>query len=1152
MKKINIVIKNEFYRYFISPLAYVYLIGFLLLNGSFAFYFGHFFERGQADLLSMFSFQPWLYLLFVPGISMRLWAEEFRSKTILQTATLPISLSTFVWGKFLASWLFCALALMLTCPFWIVVNYLGSPDNAVIAAGYLGSFLLAGCMLAISQTMSALTKNQVIALVLAVIANLFFFLSGLEYILGFFRDFFSPAIVDMIASFSFLTHFDTISRGLFELRDIIFFGSLILLFNFTTVLIISFRTQGTSAWLSSSRKSTYILVFIFLLIGFCGLNLLANNHLRAFQIDFTEEEIFTLTPSTQKVISEVKSPITAKLYYSPILGRRNAAVRLMFDKIRLLLDQYAELSNGKIEVKIYNPLPLSNTEDRAIAGGLQPLPIIDSNINAYFGLILSDENDNKEVIPFFPLERENFIEQDLTEAIYLLGHTKPKLGLLTSLPLDEEMIANVVTPRWEVLNQLSRFYEIIAISNTQDNLDDIDVLMIAHPQDLSEELINKIEDYSLKGGKVLAFFDIAPEALPLVGPLTQPLSASDYGNLPQKWGIRFYDEAVVADLDNSSLIDATIDYENNPEFTQDLIQFYLKDTSFNSADKTTKGLKKMLLTSASVFTPLPNAEISFEPLLQASENSALLSADVVYQHIHPAVILRAFKKDNNPKYIAAHIKGKNTPLDIIVVGDSDLLYDNFWTTHQTILENNYAIPVLDNINFVLNALDTLRGDDTLISLRGKSYKSRPFTEIEQARIYAAKDFKVKEKEIFDNLTRAKIGMQEIMGKRIFENRETFTPDELAVIAGIRKQIDKERRNLFEIRQLFNSRIDKLETKLKFITISAIPLALLVILIWPFFKNRSKNFTSSPHKFNRQIFIIGSLSLLLLGGGLFSVWNTQKNNLSYEDRPLFEKLPKQVNNISVIELKNHDTTLLFNKDSTGQWILQNFPHHLVYQNRIRSFLSALLEATYYEKKAGGLEKLAHFSLSPIEDKNSQAVEITLRDAQGTNILKFYVGKYDLDLGRGSRGAYIRFADSFQVWLAQMDLIDLSLNANDWTFSTLWNLQFGRIAEINGDSTPDTIANIAKELLNIHFIKAITALPSTEAQYALDIKAEHDANVVISFYPLEENWLVRYKFTKKSSSDLLQNFAAYVKDIAYEISATDMEKLINASPAFRNKD
>ena len=139
MRTTAIVAKNEFYRYFISPLAYVYLIGFLLLNGSFAFYFGHFFERGQADLLPMFSFQPWIYLLFVTGISMRLWAEEFRSGTILQIATLPISVSSLVWGKFIASWLFCTVALALTFPFWLVINWLGAPDNAVIFAGYLGS-----------------------------------------------------------------------------------------------------------------------------------------------------------------------------------------------------------------------------------------------------------------------------------------------------------------------------------------------------------------------------------------------------------------------------------------------------------------------------------------------------------------------------------------------------------------------------------------------------------------------------------------------------------------------------------------------------------------------------------------------------------------------------------------------------------------------------------------------------------------------------------------------------------------------------------------------------------------------------------------------------------------------------------------------------
>ena len=259
MNKLWVVTKNEFKRYFLSPLAYVYLISFLILNGSFAIYFGHFFERGRADLLPMFGYQPWLYLLFIPGISMRLWAEEFRTKTILQLVTQPLTVATLVWGKFFASWLFCALALILTFPFWLTVNLLGTPDNAVIALSYVGSLILAGCMLAISQTLSSLTKNQVIALVLSVIVNLLFFLCGIEYVLSFFRGLVPLSVIDMIASFSFITHFDTLIRGLIELRDLVFFISLILLFNFTTILIVSFKTAGTTQWLRSGHRLPYML-----------------------------------------------------------------------------------------------------------------------------------------------------------------------------------------------------------------------------------------------------------------------------------------------------------------------------------------------------------------------------------------------------------------------------------------------------------------------------------------------------------------------------------------------------------------------------------------------------------------------------------------------------------------------------------------------------------------------------------------------------------------------------------------------------------------------------------------------------------------------------------------------------------------------------
>ena len=162
MNKLFVVIKNELLRYFISPLAYVYLIAFLVLNGSFAIYFGGFFGLGVANLKSMFSYQPWLYLLFIPGISMRFWSEEYRTKTIIQITTRPLSISHRVWGKFFAAWLFSLLALALTFPLWITINNLGSPDNNVIILSYIGSFLLAGCMLSISQTMSALDRKSVV------------------------------------------------------------------------------------------------------------------------------------------------------------------------------------------------------------------------------------------------------------------------------------------------------------------------------------------------------------------------------------------------------------------------------------------------------------------------------------------------------------------------------------------------------------------------------------------------------------------------------------------------------------------------------------------------------------------------------------------------------------------------------------------------------------------------------------------------------------------------------------------------------------------------------------------------------------------------------------------------------------------------------
>lgn len=1144
MRSLFTVAKNEFYRYFISPLAYVYLISFLLLNGSFALYFGHWFDRGQADLLPMFGFQPWLYLLFIPGISMRLWSEEFRTKTILQIITMPVSVSALVWGKFFASWLFCAVALALTFPFWITVNLLGSPDNAVIAVSYAGSFLLAGCMLAVSQTMSALTKNQVIALVLSVIANLVFFLSGIEYVLGVFRTIAPLSIVDMVASFSFLTHFDTISRGLVELRDLVFFASLILLFNFTTILIISFKTAGTTPWLKSGRRGYYISVFVFLLIGFTGLNLIANNLLRRWQVDFTEEKLFTLTDSTRKILADLPQPVLAKVYYSPLLGERSPEARRLFDRIRLLLQQYVKLSDGKFSYRIYNPVPLSDVEDRALAAGIQPLPVIENNTNAYFGLTLTDELENREVIPYFPLERGDFAEQDLTEAVYRLNRPKRKLGIITSLPMYEDVIENVATPKWEILNQLGKFYKITNIDNT--NPQDItgqDALLIAHPLGLSAELEQNILKYSYQGGKIFLALDVAAEAPRLFSPTTQQLKPSELGNLPAAWGFRFGANAVIADLGNSSTIDATTDYKSNPEFTQDLIQFYLQNGSFNPDFKTTSRLKKMMVTSATVLAPLPEAPIYFLPLLTPSKESELLPAEVVYRGIHPAEILRRFSPDGQAKYLAAHIISKDSskPFELMVVGDSDFLYDNFWTIHQTVLERNYAIPVLDNANFVLNALDTLLGNQDLISLRGKSARSREFASIEAERRNAQRQFKIKEKDIFDQIEKTKTALQEVWNKKNFEGRSSFTADELALIAGIRKTIDRQRQELFTIRNEVNRNIIHQENWVKFVNIYAFPLLILLAML--IFISASSARAPATLKFtvNRPLFYIAAASLLLLVLGFAAVrYNNRLSSEDYEGRPVFAELPSQVNDVTNITLQNHQSTLQFYLDGT-EWKLRNYPHYAVYQQRVRSFLSALMEATFYEKKTSDMNKLSQFGLSPIESDGSITTRVELRSKSGKLLTGFDLGRYDLDLGRGSKGAYLKLDNQFQVWMANIELIDLSLNPAEWTFSTAWNLRFGRFKSVNGIIDSTKLAEIAKILLNTEFIGAVENLPVAHQAHNLKVVNEENETVEIKVIESAGKWYLGYKFLTPPATPGLQSFAAYATSVFYEISAADEEKI-----------
>ena len=244
MGNAKVIIKRELAAYFTTPLAYVFIVIFLALSGALTFFMGAFFERGQADLNSFFSFHPWLYLFLIPAVAMRLWAEERKTGTVELLLTFPIPIWQVVMGKFLAAWMFIAIALFLTFPLWITVNWLGDPDNGVILASYIGSLVMAGGYLAIGSCISSVTKNQGIAFILAAVVCFLFLMSGVELVQAFFQPWAPFFVLDAIQSMSFLTHFNGIIRGVIDLRDLVYFGSIIGVFLYANAAVIDL-TRGS-------------------------------------------------------------------------------------------------------------------------------------------------------------------------------------------------------------------------------------------------------------------------------------------------------------------------------------------------------------------------------------------------------------------------------------------------------------------------------------------------------------------------------------------------------------------------------------------------------------------------------------------------------------------------------------------------------------------------------------------------------------------------------------------------------------------------------------------------------------------------------------------------------------------------------------------
>ena len=593
-----------------------------------------------------------------------------------------------------------------------------------------------------------------------------------------------------------------------------------------------------------------------------GVNWLADARLPNVQADLTRQHIYTLSPGTRQIVAGLKEPITLRLYYSPTLGSRIPAYGAYVDRVREMLREYVALSGGKIRLELLNPEPFSDTEDRAVAYGLQGVPIDQSGEQVYFGLVGTNLLDDERTVAFFQPEREPFLEYDLSRLVYELSNPKrPVVGVMSSLPLDGDPRAMMMArgtgagAPWASMLQLRQSFAVKNVPLDVQAIDaDVQVLLVAQAQHLSDTALYAIDQFVMRGGRLMAMVDPNSEAEAAApSPTGQPVTdtSSDLKKLFDAWGIAFDPNKVVGDLDGAWKVRAS----DSSSTAVDYVAWFNIRNGINHDDPATADLQQVTVASAGAVSKAANAGIEFTPLLSSSAQSGSIDASVVRDNPDPARILNDFKPEGGPRVIAARVRGPlksaftgppplasgqtrpagfpdykaqtDGPANLVVVGDTDILADRYWVRTADFFGQTQTTPFSDNGPFVSNLVGTLAGGDALIGLRSRGTSLHPFERVENMQLRAEAAYRQTEKALQSHLDDVQKQLANLRSGREGASA-VVTAQQSAAIDGLRRDVSDTRRKLRGVQLELRRDISTLETRLRLFDIVLVPAILAIV------------------------------------------------------------------------------------------------------------------------------------------------------------------------------------------------------------------------------------------------------------------------------------------------------------------------------------
>jgi ABC-type uncharacterized transport system involved in gliding motility auxiliary subunit len=606
-----------------------------------------------------------------------------------------------------------------------------------------------------------------------------------------------------------------------------------------------------------------------------SVNMLAERALPRARIDLTEQRLYTLAVGTKQVLRGLTDPVTFRLFYSRRLGAEIPVYGAYADRVREMLAEYVALSNGKIRLEVYDPEPFSETEDRAMAYGLQGVPVDQSGEQVYFGLAASNMVDDERTVPFFQPDRERFLEYDLTRLVYELSNpTRPVIGVMSPLPLNGDpramMMRNpAMAQPAVVMQQLRQFFTVRDIPLDAQVIEpDVQVLMVAHPQSLPDATQYAVDQFVLRGGKLMLLIDPHSESqASRPGPTGQPPTntASALPRLLNAWGIEAPADQVVLDLRGAWRVRAGA--QDRVQAVDYLAWFNLQGDSLNRAEVALAQLEQVTVASAGTLRRRDGATVEFVPLLTTSPQSMLVEAQRVRQDPNPTRLLGDFRPGNERHVVAARIRGElatafpdgappppegetrpegfpahlarsSGPANVVIFHDSDVLEDRFWVRVQEFFGQQVATPFSGNGNLIVNTADTLSGSDALISLRSRGESLRPFEMVEAIRREADAQYRQTERGLTQKLEETERRLRELRqgsqppapGGERAATQSVITPEQRAEIDAAREEIIGTRRQLRAVQLDLRRDIERLETVLRVVNVALVPALLTVFAI----------------------------------------------------------------------------------------------------------------------------------------------------------------------------------------------------------------------------------------------------------------------------------------------------------------------------------